>query len=238
MDLQVGTSGFDYRHWDGPFYPDGLPARERLPFYAGRFPVVELNVTIYRMPSGRTFRSWRDRVPDGFTFAVKASRYLTHIRRLRSPRESVEILVERAGTLGDRLGCYLLQLPPDLEMDVDRLDRTLDAFGRARVAVEFRHPSWFTSSVRSCLRAHEAALCIVDRRGPRTPFWATADWTYLRFHAGRASPPGCYGETALRSWVRRIEALPPSVRRGYAYFNNDGYACAVANATRLAELLA
>lgn len=236
-ELRVGTSGFDYPHWGGRFYPDDLPTTRRLEFYARTFRAVELNVTFYRTPRARTFSTWRDAVPDGFRFAVKASRYLTHVRRLKDPRAPVEYLMDRVGRLDDRLGPVLLQLPPDMRIELDRLDDTLSAFGPAvRVAVEPRHASWFTHELCQLLVRHRAALCLADRRGPVTPVWATASWLYVRFHAGRASPPSCYGVRALRTWAGRLADAWPPPARGYVFFNNDAYACAIANA-RTFELL-
>jgi uncharacterized protein YecE (DUF72 family) len=230
MSLRVGTSGFDYRDWHSRFYPADLPDRARLSYYARTFDTVELNVTFYRMPAAAAFQRWREEVPDGFRFAVKASRYLTHVRRLRDPQAPVEYLMERASLLGDRLGPILLQLPPDLPIELDRLDRTLSAFGPAvPVAVEARHPSWFCPELRALLAGHRAALCLADRRGPTTPLWGTADWAYLRLHEGRAHPASCYGRAALRAWLARLEALWPGALSGYVFFNNDHLACAVRN---------
>ena len=238
MGILVGTSGFDYRDWRGPFYPRFIRASERLAFFAEHFGTVELNVTFYRMPAASTFRGWRDAVPDGFVFAVKASRYLTHIKRLEDPQASVDYLVERASILGDRLGPILLQLPPSLGIDLDRLDRTLEAFGsEPRVAVEPRHKSWFVPELSALLRAHDAAFVLADRRGPITPLWSTSGWVYLRMHQGSATPRPCYGDRALRSWVHRLEALPGRPRDGYVYFNNDHRACAVHNARTFERML-
>jgi uncharacterized protein YecE (DUF72 family) len=236
MPLLVGTSGFDYVHWKGAFYPASLKAGQRLGFYAESFPAVELNVTFYRMPAAGSFRGWAEAVPEDFIFAVKASRYITHVRRLREVREPIEFLMERASLLGRHLGPILLQLPPDMAADADRLDRALGAFGSARVAVEFRHPSWFAPEIESVLRRHGAALCLVDRRGPRTPMWRTAAWTYLRFHEGRAAPGPCYGERALKSWVVRLRAGFGDGMAGFAFFNNDARACVVGNARLFGRL--
>jgi uncharacterized protein YecE (DUF72 family) len=239
MAILVGTSGFDYQDWRGMFYPRFIKSGERLAFYAQHFDTVELNVTFYRMPAAAAFRGWRDAVPDGFVFAVKASRYLTHIKRLVDPRPSVEYLMERAGELGDRLGPILLQLPPSLETDLERLDRTLEAFGsETRVAVEPRHKSWFVPDVCEVLRRHGAAFVLADRKGPITPLWSTSGWFYLRMHQGLARPRPCYGEGALRSWVNRLRELPVGDgTSGYVYFNNDHRACAVRNAAEFMELL-
>jgi uncharacterized protein YecE (DUF72 family) len=240
MALLVGTSGFDYRDWRGPFYPRFLRPSERLAFYAEHFRTVELNVTFYRMPAADAFRGWRDAVPDDFVFAVKASRYLTHILRLNEPERSVDYLMERASLLEDRLGVVLLQLPPSMRIDLERLDRTLRAFERrAPVAVEVRHPSWFVPDLCSVLGEHDAAFVLADRRRPITPLWATAPWTYLRLHEGRATPRPCYGDRALRTWTQRLDALPMDAgRRGYVFFNNDHRACAPANAATFESMLA
>jgi uncharacterized protein YecE (DUF72 family) len=237
--LLVGTSGFDYKDWRGTFYPRFIRSTDRLAFYAEHFDTVELNVTFYRMPAASAFRGWRDAVPEGFVFAVKASRYLTHVRRLVDPEGPVEYLMERAGELGDRLGPILLQLPPSLEIDLERLERTLDAFGRdVRVAVEPRHKSWFVPGVCDVLRRHDAAFVLADRHGPITPLWSTAEWAYLRMHQGSATPRPCYGDRALRSWVDRLAELPGGAgRSGFVYFNNDHRACAVKNAAEFEELL-
>ncbi|HEV7605407.1 MAG TPA: DUF72 domain-containing protein [Candidatus Limnocylindrales bacterium] len=237
MTVRIGTSGFSYEHWRGRYYPPGSRGRE-FAFYASMFETVELNVTFYRMPAAATFRTWARQAPDGFTFAVKASRYLTHVKRLVEPRDAVAFLVERAQLLGPHLGPILLQLPPDMPIAIDRLAETLDAFPQGiRVAVEPRHDSWFVEPVRELLTARGAALCWADRRGPITPTWRTADWGYLRFHQGRASPRPCYGERALASWATRLcDAWGPGAD-GYAYFNNDHRGCALRDAATFARLV-
>ena len=238
MALRVGTSGFDYQDWRGPFYPRHIRAGDRLAFYAEHFSTVELNVTFYRMPAADAFRSWRDAVPDDFRFAVKASRYLTHTLRLTEPDRPVDYLMERACLLGDRLGVVLLQLPPSLGFEPERLDATLRAFARrVPVAVELRDRSWFVEETWSVLRSHAAAFVLADRRGPITPLVATAPWTYLRMHVGQATPRPCYGERALQSWVSRLDDLGPAGRRGWAFFNNDHRACAVRNAAEFESML-
>jgi uncharacterized protein YecE (DUF72 family) len=237
--VRIGTSGWVYPHWRERFYPKGLPQSRWLAHYAEHFDTVELNVTFYRMPAASAFRGWRDAVPDGFRFAVKASRYLTHIKRLSDPRSSVEYLMDRAGELGDRLGPMLLQLPPTMEIDLDRLDRTLEAFGtEVRVAVEPRHTSWFVPELCDVLRQHDAAFVMADRKRPITPLWSTSGWFYLRMHQGLARPRPCYGAAALRSWVARLRDLPDDAgRTGYVYFNNDHRACAPRNAVTFDRLV-
>ena len=235
--FRVGTSGFIYDHWRDRFYAPSDRGTE-LERYAEAFDTVELNVTFYRMPPSSTFRSWARRVPDDFTFAVKASRYLTHVKRLRDPRSSVDLLVDRARELGSHLGPILVQLPPDLERDLAALEDTLDAFPEdLRVAVEPRHDSWFVDDVRRLLTDRGIALCVADRRGPITPLWRTADWAYLRFHAGRAMPRSCYAAAALERWAERVEAVWSGNAGGFAFFNNDGNGCALRDASVFAEAL-
>ena len=237
MAIRVGTSGFIYEHWRRRFYPPSARGME-LELYAQSFDTVELNVTFYRMPRGATFRSWAARVPDGFLFAVKASRYLTHVRRLRDPRPSVGLLVERATELGSHLGPILIQLPPDLEIDLKALEETLDAFPAGlRLVVEPRHSSWFTEDLRRSLTDRGVALCLADRRGPIAPIWRTADWTYLRFHAGRGTPRSCYEASDLTAWAARLETAWGREASGFVYFNNDGSGCALRDASVFAQVL-
>jgi uncharacterized protein YecE (DUF72 family) len=237
MAIRIGTSGFIYEHWRGRFYPPSARGTE-LEWYAQAFDTVELNVTFYRMPPTSTFRSWAARVPAGFLFAVKASRYLTHVKRLKEPRPSVELLVERAGELGSHLGPILIQLPPDLEVDLPALEETLDAFPAGlQLAVEPRHDSWFVDDLRRILADRNAALCVADRRGPISPLWRTADWGYLRFHAGRAKPRSCYGPDELDRWTERLVAGWGRDANGFVYFNNDGNGCALRDASLFAGQL-
>jgi uncharacterized protein YecE (DUF72 family) len=230
--ILVGTSGWQYRDWRERFYPAGTPQRLWLEHYAANFATVEVNNAFYHLPERDTFAKWRDRTPDDFCVAVKMSRYLTHIKRLKEPAEPVHRFLERAQALGDKLGPVLLQLPPSLSIDLDALDGTLARFPReVRVAVEPRHASWWTDETRDLLAKHGAALCWADRKGRAvTPLWRTADWGYLRMHEGRAQPRPRYGAAALRTWLGRIEEFETV----YVYFNNDPGGAAVAHATALA----
>jgi uncharacterized protein YecE (DUF72 family) len=238
VKLLVGTSGWQYRDWRDDLY-GGLAQRRWLARYAEEFPTVEVNNAFYRLPERSVFERWRDETHDGFVVAVKASRYLTHIKRLRDPGEPVSRLADRAAGLGDRLGPYLLQLPPTLRGDADLLDACLRAFPPdARVAVEPRHETWWTGEVRAVLERRGAALCWADRRNrPATPLWVTADWGYVRLHEGVASPRPSYGRDALATWLDRIAAAWPA--RGadvFVYFNNDPGGAAVRNARTLRRL--
>jgi uncharacterized protein YecE (DUF72 family) len=238
MTLATGTSGWQYRDWRGRFYPERLAQSRWLEYYAERFATVEVNNAFYRLPAATTVEQWRRRTPEGFVIAVKASRYLTHIRRLRDPAEPVALMMSRLQPLGDGLGPVLLQLPPTLRAETQRLDDTLACFpAGVRVAVEMRHRSWFTDEVRALLERHGAALCLADRDSrPVTPLWRTAGWAYLRMHGGRGAHRPAYGDDALRSWARRLAELWGRDVEGYVYFNNDQRACAVRDAARFATL--
>ncbi|MEV4617583.1 DUF72 domain-containing protein [Asanoa sp. NPDC049573] len=232
--ILVGTSGWQYRDWRGPFYPEKMPQRAWLEHYADRFATVEVNNAFYRLPERSTFVQWRSRTPGDFTVAVKMSRYLTHIKRLKDPEEPVQRFLDHAAGLGDRLGPVLIQLPPNLKGSPAALDAVLARFPRGvRVAVEPRHASWWTDEVRSVLERHHAALAWADRLGrPMTPLWRTADWGYLRFHEGRATPRPRYGRTALRTWAKRLK---DGFTDAYVYFNNDHGGAAVVDAAAFAR---
>jgi uncharacterized protein YecE (DUF72 family) len=233
--IVVGTSGWQYPHWRERFYPAKTPQRLWLEYYADRFATVEVNNAFYHLPERTTFQSWRDRTPADFCVAVKMSRYLTHLKRLREPAEPVERFLSRAQALRDKLGPVLLQLPPTMSVDVAALDETLSRFPRGvRVAVEPRHKSWWTAETQRLLEKHNAALCWADRRGrPVTPLWRTADFGYLRLHEGRAQPRPRYGPDALGTWLDRI-ARTFATGPVYVYFNNDPGGAAIADASALA----
>ncbi|MET9346498.1 DUF72 domain-containing protein [Streptomyces termitum] len=223
MTVFVGTSGWQYRDWRGTFYPKGVPQRLWLEEYARRFATVENNSAFYGLPERETFATWRRRTPEGFVMAVKANRRLTHDRRLREPEGPVAELMARAEALGDRLGPVLLQFPPSLRADPGLLDAVLARFpAGTRVAVEPRHPSWWTDRTGEVLAERGAALCWADRGSrPVTPLWRTADWAYLRLHEGRARPWPAYGRRALERWVERLTGAWPEESDAYVYFNND-----------------
>jgi uncharacterized protein YecE (DUF72 family) len=231
--LYVGTSGWQYRPWRGPFYPAGLPQREWLRFYAERFATIEVNNAFYRLPERDTFAHWRSQVPDDVAVAVKVSRYLTHIKRLRDPAEPVARFWSRAEALGPQLGPVLLQLPPTLVADPAVIDAVLTEFPRqARVAVEPRHASWWTDEIAEVLRAHGAVLCWADRGSrPLTPLWRTGAFGYLRMHEGAAAPHPRYGRAALDAWVRRLSStFDTQTDDVFVFFNNDQGGAAIADA--------
>lgn len=238
MPLLVGTSGWQYPWWRGVLYPEGVPQRRWLETYAEAFATIEVNNAFYRLPPYDTFADWHDRTPEGFVIGVKASRFLTHVKRLREPEEPVGRLMEAANGLGDRLGPVLLQLPPNMKADPDRLAACLAVFPPGvRVAVEPRHPSWWTEEVRAVLARHRAALCWADRYGrPLTPLWRTGSWGYVRLHEGAARDRPRYGERALRSWIVRTSAAWPDDADVFVFFNNDPGGAAVRDAVRFAVL--
>lgn len=234
MTLFVGTSGWQYKHWKDRFYPPGVSASRELEYYAERFQIVEVNATFYRLPSRETFERWSASTPKDFRFVIKASRFLTHVKRLKDPEEPVARLMEHADPLLPKMAGVLIQLPPNLQRDDERLEGVLAAFpARTRLAVEFRHPSWFTDDVHQILFKHRAAFCLADS-GSRlvTPVWRTADWSYLRFHAGSAQPSPCYGRQALASRIETLARIWGRASDQYVFFNNDPAGCAVRDARR------
>jgi uncharacterized protein YecE (DUF72 family) len=237
LTLRVGTSGWQYRDWRGAWYPEKLAQSRWLEHYVDHFATVELNNSFYRLPSAETFETWTNKLPADFLMAVKASRYLTHIKRLRDPEEPVQRFVDSIRPLGRKLGPVLMQLPPRMHVDAGRLDAALACFPRnVRVTVELRDKSWFTDEVRTVLVERAAALCLADRQSrPVSPLWRTADWTYLRFHEGRGADAPCYGDEAMRSWVGRLQDAWDGCE-GFVYFNNDARCCAVHDAVRFSEL--
>ncbi len=233
--IHVGTSGWQYRHWRGRFYPERLPQAAWLEHYATAFATVELNNSFYRLPSQAAFDAWRERTPDGFVFAVKASRYITHIRRLREPLEPVELFWSRAERLGPKLGPVLFQLPPRFGVDLGRLGALLDVLPNdMRAAFEFRDSSWMVKQVYELLDRAGAALVLADRPGARVPDVVTGGWSYVRFHQGQATRPD-YAKEKLRRWAGRLATMP--ARDVFAYFNNDQGGAAVRDALALRRML-
>jgi uncharacterized protein YecE (DUF72 family) len=236
--VRIGCSGWNYRHWRELVYPKGLPARRWLEHYATLFDTVEVNTTFYRLPTVTAVRAWVDQSPPGFLFAVKASRFLTHMKRLGDMGEPVRRFWERIDPLvrSKKLGPVLWQLPENFHRNDERLAYALENLPAGRHCFEFRHPSWFADDVYELLRRHGVALVIGDE--PRRPFQTrelTADFTYLRFHHGGGD--GSYSHRQLGAWARRIEEWRRSVDV-YAYFNNDWAGIAVENGLWLRSRLA
>jgi uncharacterized protein YecE (DUF72 family) len=202
MKLFVGTSGYSYKEWKGNFYPKDLDAKEMLRYYATKLPSVEINNTFYRLPRTDVVESWAEQVPGAFRFAIKASRRITHIKRLKNAADETDYLIRTTDVLKDRLGVILFQLPPNLPKDVTRLQSFLDLLPLGtRAAFEFRHPSWFDDEVYECLRGENCPLCIADtEEGGEAQVVSTANWGYLRLRKPN------YRKPRLEKWLKQIAA--------------------------------
>jgi uncharacterized protein YecE (DUF72 family) len=237
-EIRMGTSGYVYPHWrKGVFYPPGLPARQELAYYAARFRTVELNNSFYRLPTPEMFLRWRDNTPSDFEFAVKASRYITHIKRLRDVGDEIALFMERASLLGPKLGPVLFQLPPTQRIDIARLRDFLALLDPDhRWVVEFRHPGWHTGETYQALAERGVALCIPVGGGLEPDRITTAPFTYIRMHRGQ-EPAGGFTEEELKSWAARLRRLVASGKQVYIYFNNDWEGFALRDAFSLERLL-
>jgi uncharacterized protein YecE (DUF72 family) len=237
----VGTSGFSYTHWRGAFYPEKLPQARWLEHYARQFPTVEINNSFYRLPSEKTFQSWSERTPAGFLFAVKASRFITHLRRLHDVQAPLETFLSHARNLNEKLGPVLYQLPPSMGRDEGLLEAFLAILPRdLQHVIEFRRQDWYEERVYAAMRGSNVALCIHDMGQSKSPLVATADFTYVRFHGTTGRYTGNYSDEQLEDWATRIRQLASSnnPKIVYIYFNNDIAGHAVNNARALAQLLA
>lgn len=244
--MRVGCSGWHYKDWAGRVYPRDLPKESWLTAYAKRFNTVELNNTFYRLPEAEQFSEWRKQVPNGFVFAVKASRFLTHFKRLTDPEEPLERLLSRASRLGPALGPILYQLPPGWVPPLDRFDhflahlpRRVSRGGRAlEHVVEFREPRCYSTELLMRLERHGVSLCIHDMPGAESPRVLTGPSVYVRLHGFGSKYGGSYPPRVLRDWASWLIDATSTGRQGYVYFNNDREAHAVRNAKTLAVLLA
>lgn len=240
MTILIGTSGWSYDHWQGVLYPPGLPARDRLACYVQQFPTVEVNSTFYRWPADHVFEGWRQRLPDGFQLAVKAPRGLTHGARLYAPETWLARIERGLACLGDRRGALLVQTPPDLELDLPRLEYLLARMpAGVPAAFEFRHPSWHCDAVFGLLERYAAAYCVMSGAGLPCILRATAPLVYVRMHGPSQQHlyAGAYPEDDLRWWADRIREWQAQNHDVLVYFNNDGYGHAVRNALALRQLL-
>lgn len=237
--VHIGTSGWHYKGWFGSFYPEKLPAKDMLAFYAQHFDTVEINNSFYHLPSATTFDSWRDNSPEKFLFAVKGSRFITHMKKLKAPQASTRKFFLGAERLEQKLGPILLQLPPRWRVNPGRLEEFLKPLPKEhRYVFEFRDQSWLVKEVYDLLRKHNAAFCIHDLSAQQTPLEITADFTYIRFHGpGEAKYSGSYSSQRLKKWAERINGWRKELLTVYAYFNNDIGGCAVRNARDLLQLV-
>lgn len=219
MDLYVGTSGYNYKEWKGPFYPEKLAAGDMLSFYAEQFNSVEINNSFYRVPKPDVVRNWAETVTEGFQFVLKATRRITHFKRLKEVGEETEYFVGIANELRDRLGAVLFQFPPNFKKDMERLQTFVDLLPpRLPVAMEFRHDSWFDGEVTDCLRAHNAALCFAHEdddteQQVEARFSSTADWGYLRLRGSE------YDTAEMSAWAQRVQAQ--EWQRAFVFFKHE-----------------
>ena len=231
MELLTGSSGFSYKEWKGPFYPDDLPAKQMLEYYAGRLGTVEINNTFYRLPRRDMLESWTERVPSGFRFAIKASRRITHMKRLANCEEETGYLLSTLEALGERLGSVLFQLPPNMKADLGRLGAFLELLPEGTTgAFEFRNPSWFDSAVLDALRARNMALVWADTdKDPNRDWPTTADWIYARLRRDD------YGDDDLVRWCQRLK--DSAARRAFVYFKHEDEGAAPNLALRMKDLM-
>lgn len=238
--LLIGTSGWNYDSWQGPFYGD-TRKKDWLRFCAERFTAIEVNATFYRLQSRETFKRWRDETPKDFRFAIKGNRFLTHNKKLADPLPAIRLERERADGLGDKLAAVVWQLPHNFHKHIERLEgfaRALNRWRRPRHAIEFRHPSWFDHEVAACLRTHDIAVCQSDAAD--WPLWdaVTTDMVYVRLHGHEVTYASDYSEQQLRDWTKKIRRWLKQRREVHVYFDNDAFGAAPLNALRLLELTA
>jgi uncharacterized protein YecE (DUF72 family) len=237
-ELRIGTSGWHYAGWWGPFYPADVPQKKALPYYSTRFDAVELNAPFYRTPTLEAIDNWRKSTPDGFRFSWKASRFITHWRRLIVDEPSLDLLEERAGRLGEKLGPILFQLPPKMKCDRERLAGFLNVLNRKRrYSFEFRHPSWYEPAIFDLLRDHDISLCLSDHAAAPAPREVTTGWVYVRNHGPGGRYHGSYSDAALKDWAWSLRKWRSEGRDIWCFFDNDVKSAAPADAGRLFRLI-
>lgn len=240
-EIRVGTSGWHYKSWHGPFYPETLKIKDFLSYYGEQFDTAEINNSFYRLPTEQAVQTWRDSVPGGFLFAWKVSRFITHMKKLKDVAESIDLVFGRMAGLGDAFGPALFQLPPQLranEETRERVARCLSLVPRSqRIAFEFRHPSWYDEATFRILRDHNAALCISDHADAPAPWLTTAGFVYVRAHGTNGRYAGSYSGETLQDWSRRIADWRQEGRSVYVYFDNDIKSAAPGDARTLLECL-
>lgn len=235
--IHIGTSGWQYDHWQGPFYPEDLSLSDFLAFYAQHFQAVEINNTFYQLPSEETLTHWRDITPPEFRFSVKASRYITHMKKLKDPVEPVTNFLKRVELLADKLGPILFQLPPNWRFNRERLGSFLEALpDDFQYTFELRDPSWLNPEAYELLAAHGAAFCIYDFDGRLSPKEVTADFIYIRLHGPDVRYQGSYNTSTLAGWAGAFATWSGQGRQIYCYFDNDQAGYAVKNALQLQQM--
>lgn len=236
--VYVGTSGWSYKSWEGAFYPAKLPKTQHFAFYATQFPTVEINLTFYRLPTLQMVRAWRDKTPAGFVYAIKGSRFITHMKKLVRTGEALREFFRCLEPLRSRIGVVLWQLPPFLSRDVERLDAFLAQLPRTYdYAVEFRHPSWLDPEVFRVLSRHHAAQVSVSSCAMPAELTVTSEIVYLRFHGLEAGAAHNYTRAELQPWAEHVRRQTKRGKRIFAFFNNDVAARAPANAQLFREIV-
>lgn len=236
--VRIGTSGWNYSHWKGPFYPDDARPRDMLRFYAGRFGTVEVNNSFYHLPARTVFEQWRETTPAPFVFSVKASRYITHMKKLKDPHQGLSRFMGAASGLGEKLGVVLFQLPPKWSFDEQRLAAFLDALPAGHTyAFEMRDHSWHCERAYELLRRHDCSFCIYDLAGFRSPLVMTGNTVYVRLHGPNGAYAGSYTSQALRAWANRFTGWAHEGRDVYCYFDNDQSGYATHDARRVREFV-
>jgi uncharacterized protein YecE (DUF72 family) len=236
--IYIGTSGWIYKSWAETFYPHDCAAKRHLEYYATRFPTVEINATFYRLPEESTFDGWCKKAPEGFLYAVKGSRAVTHLKRLKPGARSFKLLLDRSRRLRNHLGPYLWQLPPNFSKNAERLGAFLKTLPRhLEHAVEFRHASWFDSEISALLKRHKVAMVAVSSRKRPMHWEVTSDFVYIRFHGLESGPAHNYTDRELEPWAEHLRCCARQGIKGYVYFNNDVNTRAPVNALRLMEMV-
>ncbi|MFD2515134.1 DUF72 domain-containing protein [Pontibacter locisalis] len=237
-EIHIGTSGWHYKHWMGNFYPPELKSKDFTSHYTRFFKTVEINNSFYRLPSSGTFLNWRTSVPDDFLFAVKANRFITHMKKLKDPQESLDRFFTNVNALGEKLGPILFQLPPGWKVDTERLQNFLSLLlSYYTYTFEFRHESWYTEDVLQLLRDYNVSFCIYELAGLMSPIEVTADVVYVRLHGPGGRYAGSYDESALRWWANTCLEWQSAGLEVFIYFDNDEAGYAAFNAQRLQELV-
>ena len=236
--IHIGTSGWHYDHWVGPFYPEGSAGGDLLPYYRARFDAVEINNSFYQLPSAGTLKSWQAAVGPDFVFSAKASRYITHMKKLKEPEQAVAAFFDRIRLLSPNLGPILFQLPPRWQANPDRLDDFLSALpADCRYTFEFRDPSWFADSCLEILSRRGAAFCIYDLAGRTSPRAVTADFVYVRLHGPGDAYQGRYDKSDLAGWAGAFSSWARQGKEIFCFFDNDEKGYAAVNAMELKQMV-
>jgi uncharacterized protein YecE (DUF72 family) len=234
--LFIGTCGWNYKHWKENFYPKDIPQKSWLNFYSEKFNTVEINSSFYHLPKEKTFENWKKSVGKNFIYSVKASRYITHMKKLHDSEESVKTFLDRTKILNGKLGSILFQLPPYLQFDYDKLKNFLAILPRKnKITIEFRHKSWWNEDTYKLLEKYNIAFCIYELGEKVSPQKITADFAYIRLHGPGAKYKGNYHNQTFKKWIKKFKSW--KVKEIYCYFDNDEKGFAAKNALKLKEII-